>query len=95
VYHWSDSAFSPIVRKFDNANAGISADNITEESPVLDYYDLFLLPNMMNIVTIETNKFYKYVTSKTPSTPASYPKQWTSTNQVELCILCNNCSWSK
>jgi hypothetical protein len=43
----------------------------SEESPLLDYFELFLLPDMMNLMTIET-KFYTYITSRTPSTRASY-----------------------
>lgn len=48
-----DSAFKPTVHKCD-ANAEILAHNITQESPVLDYFELFLPPDVMNITAIET-----------------------------------------
>jgi hypothetical protein len=55
TYQWSDSACNPTVHKFDNTSARISADNITEEPSVLDYFELLLLPDMMNTIANETN----------------------------------------
>jgi hypothetical protein len=56
--------FSPTIHKFDDTNAGILADNVMEESPILDCFELFLLTDAMNIIANETNKFYIYVTNK-------------------------------
>lgn len=57
MYLWSDSVFSPTVHKCDDTSAGISAEGVTEESPVLSCFELFLLCGMMNTVA---NKFFTY-----------------------------------
>jgi hypothetical protein len=87
LYLWSDRVFSPTIHKSDDTSAGILAHGVNEESPVLGYFELFLLSDMMNIVT---SKFHTYIMSKTPSTAASHVSQWKNT----LCIVCNTYAYS-
>jgi len=46
----NDGAFNSRAHKYDDTNAGISRGNITDESKIPDYFQLFFTPDIMNTI---------------------------------------------
>jgi hypothetical protein len=64
------------------------AGNMTHETTILDYFQLFNPPvNIMNVTANKTYTFYAYVRNQTLPTTASCFKQWKNTTPEEMYIL--------
>jgi hypothetical protein len=80
--------FTPNVHGFDDSDTGISPAIILPDQPTaLDIFLLFFREEIMQVITDETNKYYRFLIQKLPPTPKPRLQQWKDTTPEELYIF--------
>lgn len=83
---WTNGqAFTPTVHHFDVTHSGIS-DNVTiaDDSPYLDYFNMFFDHSLMDTIVTETNNYFVFSGGYTDTSPASRTLRWTDSTIPEM-----------
>jgi hypothetical protein len=85
LFQCQSGVFTRSVRGFDVSDTGISPAIILPDQPsALDIFLLFFPAEIMQVITDETNKYYRFLIQKIPPTPKSRLQQWKDTAPEEF-----------
>lgn len=72
---WTDDSFTPVLHDFNSNYSGIQLE-ILEDSDFASCFKLFLTPEIIEIISVETNRYYQQVTNDVVLTPSSNLRKW-------------------
>lgn len=84
---WSPGPFIPIVYEFEEFASGVNPDTmLTENSPIIDFFEHFLSRKLMESIVNETNKFFQYNMRTKEFKDKSRIHKWVDTTIEEMYV---------
>lgn len=82
-YNWTTEKINPHIFQY-NQTAECPVETVNSESNALKFFQIFLNPDIMNIIVEETNRFHKFTTENTDVKLHSRLNNYNPTNVPEM-----------